>query len=145
MNLPFFFLKSIQKLSNRIKGHMDHTHHYVFHHGLIKLIVCTILQKRSKSWDHFLFWSGFPNEKEDQVNKSLMNKQFGFAKRFKIELMNELVQDNVQENCSGQGFEEPIDEEVREMFDGSSEQVLKNDEKDQRVVSNHEEEKISFE
>ena len=68
-----------------------------------------------------------------------MNKQFGFAKRFKKELMNELVHDNVQENCSGQGFEEPVDEEVREMFDGNSEQVLKNDEKDQRVVPNYEE------
>ena len=43
--------------------------------------------------------------------------------------MNELVQDNVQENCSCQGFEEHVDEEVRETLDGNSEQVLKNHEK----------------
>ena len=73
------------------------------------------------------------------MTKSLMNKQFGFAKRFKKELMNELVQSNVQENCSSQGFKEPVDEDVRETFDGNLEQVLKNDEKEQRFVSNHEE------
>ena len=53
--------------------------------------------------------------------------------------MNELVEDNVQENCSSQGFEEPMDEDVRETFDGNWEKVLKNDEKEQRSVSNHEE------
>ena len=42
-----------------------------------------------------------------------MNKQFVFSKRFKKELMNELVQDNVQEYCSSQGFEEPVDKYVR--------------------------------
>ena len=68
-----------------------------------------------------MFWSGFPNEKEDQVKKSLMNKKFAFAKRFKKELMNELVQDNVQEKFSGQELKEPMDEEVRETLDGSSE------------------------
>ena len=98
---------------------MDHTHQYVFHHGLIKLIICTVLQKKSRSWDHFLFCSGFPNEKEDQVKKNLMNKQFGFAKSFKKELMNEPVQDNVQENCSSQGFEKPMNEDVRETLDGN--------------------------
>ena len=95
MNFPFFFLKSIQKISNRIKGHMDHTHQSVFHNGLIKLIICTVLQKKSRSWDHFLFWSGFPNEQEDQVKKILMNEQSIFVKRFKKELIDELVQDNV--------------------------------------------------
>ena len=68
-----------------------------------------------------------------------MNKQFVFSKRFKKELMNELVQDNVQENCSSQGFEKPMNEDVRETLDGNSEQVLKNDEKEQRFVSDHEE------
>ena len=121
MNLPFFFLKSLQKMSNRIKGHRDHIHQSVFLHELIKLIIFTVLQKKSRSWDHFLFWSGFPNEKEDQVNKSPMNRKFGFDKRFKKELMNELVQDNVQENCSGQGSEEPMNEDVRETLDGKSE------------------------
>ena len=53
------------------------------------------------NWDHFLFWSGFTNEQEDQVKKILMNKQVGFVKRFKKELIDDLVQNNVQDNSSG--------------------------------------------
>ena len=74
-------------MSNRIKGHLDHTHQLAFHKGLIKLIICTILQKKNKSWDHFLFWSGFTNEQDDQVKKRLIDKQFGFVKRFKKEMI----------------------------------------------------------
>ena len=55
MNLPFFLLKSLQKMSNRIKGHFDHTNQSVFHHGLIKLIICTVFKKKNRCWDHFLF------------------------------------------------------------------------------------------
>ena len=63
-----------------------------------------------------------------------MNKQFSFVKRFKKELSNELLQDSVQENCSSQRFED-----VSEALDDKPEKVLKNDEKEQRVVSDHEE------
>ena len=85
-------------MSNGINGNIDHRHQSIFHHGLIKLIVCTILQRKNMSWDHFLFWLGFSNEQEDQVKKILMNKQFGFVKRFKKELVDDLVQASVQEN-----------------------------------------------
>ena len=83
MNLLFLFLKSLQKMSNRIKGHSDHTQQSVFHHGLIKLIVCTVLQNKRKTWDYFLLWSGFHNEKEDQPKKRQMNKQYSLVKRLK--------------------------------------------------------------
>ena len=82
---------------NRIKGHTDHTHQSIFHHGLTKLIVCTVLQKKSRTWDHFLFWSGFHNEKEDQPKKREMNKHHILVKRLKREIIDELVKDSVQE------------------------------------------------
>ena len=94
-------------MSNRIKGHRDHTQQSIFHHGLIKLIVCTILQKKSKSWDYFWFWSGFHNEKEEP-KKGQMNKQYILVKFLKKEFTNELVKDNVQEECSTQKFEELV-------------------------------------
>ena len=83
-------------MSNRIKGHMDHSHQYIFQHGLIKIIICTVLQKKSRTLDHFLFWSGFHNKQEDQARKILMSKQFRFVKGFKKELVDELVQDNAK-------------------------------------------------
>ena len=53
-------------MSNMVKEHQDHTKQSIFHHGLIKLIISTVLQKKEKTWDYFLFWSGFQSEKEDQ-------------------------------------------------------------------------------
>ena len=66
MNLPFFFLKTLHKMSSRVRGHEDHTKQSIFHHGFIKLIITTVLQGKGKTWDYFLFWSGFQSEKEDQ-------------------------------------------------------------------------------
>ena len=70
MNLAFFFLKSLQNMSSRVKEHQDHTKQLVFHHGLIKLVISTVLQKREKTWEHFLFWSGFKAEKEEQSQET---------------------------------------------------------------------------
>ena len=55
MNLPFFFLKSLQKMSYRVKGHKDHTQQSIFHNGLIKLIVNTILQEKVEPGNTFCF------------------------------------------------------------------------------------------
>ena len=74
MNLPFFFLKSLQKMSGRIKQHEDHTSQSIFHHGLIKLIISTMLQHQGKTWDFFLFWLDFHPKQEDQQPKRQTDK-----------------------------------------------------------------------
>ena len=74
MNLAFFLLKCLQKMSSRIKEHHDHTAQSIFHHGLIKLIISTILQREGKTWDYFLFWSGFQNNQEGQPTKNHVDK-----------------------------------------------------------------------
>ena len=45
-----YLLPSSQKMSCRVREHQDHTKQSVFHHGLIKLIISTVLQKREKTW-----------------------------------------------------------------------------------------------
>ena len=74
MNLPFFFLKSLQKMSSRIKQHEDHTSQSIFHHGLIKLIIRTVLQHKGKTWEFFLFWLGFHVKQEEQQLKRQTDK-----------------------------------------------------------------------
>ena len=64
MNLPFFLLKILQKMSCRIKEHQNHTRQSIFHHRLIKLIINNVLQREGKTWEYFLFWSGFQNSQE---------------------------------------------------------------------------------
>ena len=70
-------------MSSRVKEHQDHTKQYVFHHGLIKLVISTILQKREKTWEYFLFWSGFQTEKEEQSQKRQLNKGQNLVKKLK--------------------------------------------------------------
>ena len=74
MNLPFFFLKSLQKMSSKIKQHDDHTSQSLFHHGLIKLIITTVLQHEGRTWDFFLFWSDVHPQQEDQQPKRQIDK-----------------------------------------------------------------------
>ena len=83
MNVPFFFLKSLQKMSCRVREHQDHTEQSVFHHGLIKLIISTVLHKRDKTWEHFLFLSGFKIEKEEQSQKRQLDKGLILIKKLK--------------------------------------------------------------
>ena len=61
-------------MSSRVKQHEDHTSQSIFHHGLIKLIISTVLQHEGKSWDFFLFWSGFHVNQEDQQPKRQADK-----------------------------------------------------------------------
>ena len=96
MNLSFFFLKSLQKMSSRVKEHQDHTKHSIFHHGLIKLIISTVVQKKEKTWDYFLFWSRFQYEKEDQSKKSQLNKGNNLVKKLNKKVIVEIEEDSVQ-------------------------------------------------
>ena len=61
-------------MSNRVKGHIDHTNQSFFHHGLVKLIILTELKKKNHAWKHFLFLFGFAPEKianEEEAKKSV--------------------------------------------------------------------------
>ena len=61
-------------MSSRTKEHHDHTAQSIFHHGLIKLIISTVLQTEGKTWDYFLFWSGFQINQEGQPTKKHVYK-----------------------------------------------------------------------
>ena len=73
-------------MSSRVKEHPDHTKQSVFHHGFIKLVISTMLRKREKTWDYFLFWSGFQTEKEDQAQKRQLNKGQKLVKKLKMKV-----------------------------------------------------------
>ena len=61
-------------MSSRVKEHQDHTTQSIFHHGLIKLIISTVLQKEGKTWDYFLFWSSFQIKQEEELIKKHVDK-----------------------------------------------------------------------
>ena len=132
-------------MSNRIKGHSDHTNQSLFHHGLIKLIICTVLQKGNRSWDHFLFWSGFTIEQGDHVKKRLLNKKYGFVKRFKGDVIEYLVQDNLQKAISCQIFRNLGNEDPEKALENEQEITLEDVIMEKIVNLNHEEDVSSVE
>ena len=70
-------------MSSRVKEHQDHIKQLVFHHGLIKIIISTVLQKREKTWEYFLFWLGFQSEKKEKSHKRQLDKGQSLIKKLK--------------------------------------------------------------
>ena len=59
LNLPFYLHKSLTKMAHQVKVQPTKIAGRLFHHGLIKLIVQELLQRRNITWKYFLFWNEF--------------------------------------------------------------------------------------
>ena len=59
LNLPFYLLKSLEKMAIRARNHPSCSGSNMFHHGLIKILITQELGKLERSWSHFLFWGVF--------------------------------------------------------------------------------------
>jgi hypothetical protein len=55
LNFPFYFLKSLEKISSHVHKNVTNPHHNLFHHGLIKLLVISELKKQGRTWEDFLY------------------------------------------------------------------------------------------
>ena len=56
LNLPFFLLKSLTKMSTSVQTHHDVSEYNLYHQALIKVIFDEDLRKRNQTWDHFLLF-----------------------------------------------------------------------------------------
>ena len=130
---------------DRVKGHKKHTQQSIFHHGLIKLMVNTVLQKKDRTWEHFVFCSGIHTQQEGQPKKRHMNKQHFLVKMLKREIVDELVKDSIREEGSVQKFEESVYEEVKGALNENKEYFLENIKDNHRFDIKHKEDKISLE
>ena len=59
LNLPFYLYNSLIKMSKRYQQRPLSFPQYVYHHGLIRILVQFQLNKIRKSWDEFLIAGGF--------------------------------------------------------------------------------------
>ena len=55
LNLPFYLHKSLTKMAHQVKSHPTKIARRLSYHGLIKLIVLELLQRRNMAWTYFLF------------------------------------------------------------------------------------------
>lgn len=59
MNVVYFLHKSLVKMSIKMHSHPDLPLHYVYHLGLIKILVQHKISQEKHSWDHFFLSKGF--------------------------------------------------------------------------------------
>lgn len=59
LNLPYYLHNSLLKMSKRYQQQPLSSPQYVYHRGLIKILVQFQLNKKGKSWDKFLLVGGF--------------------------------------------------------------------------------------
>ena len=59
LNLPFYLHKNLTKMDHQVKAQPTKIAGRLSHHGLIKLIVQELLQRRNIAWTYFLFWNDF--------------------------------------------------------------------------------------
>jgi hypothetical protein len=75
LNLPYYFHKSLTKMSHKVQVEPDHIQNTLFHFGLIKMIIVEELRKRERTWEHFMFWGGFELETQPDKGKKKSRKK----------------------------------------------------------------------
>ena len=59
INLPYYLVQSMTKMSSAIKKGPKNISHSLFHHGLVRMLIERELSKQNRSWDEFLESNGF--------------------------------------------------------------------------------------
>jgi hypothetical protein len=59
MNVPYYLLRSIGNMSDKIHAKSKDVDSSLFHSGLIRMLVCEELGKKEISWENFVVTSHF--------------------------------------------------------------------------------------
>jgi hypothetical protein len=92
LNFPFYFLKSLEKMSSQVRKNVTNPHNSLFHHGLIKLLVLTELEKQGQSWDAFIYQFANPHLTVKTDRKPLSLKTISPSKPHSPRTPNSIAQ-----------------------------------------------------
>jgi hypothetical protein len=95
LNMPYFFYKTLVKMSKQVQAHPTKVASRISHQGLICLLIKEALHKRQISWNHFLFWNEFNTEKppENKTKRSKnKNTPINYRRRKGISMPREAIQ-----------------------------------------------------
>lgn len=73
MNLPYYFLRDLNKMAMRVQANPKTPPHRIFHQGLIKVSANAKLGKLQKTWDQFLIQLGYEKENHASASHSHRN------------------------------------------------------------------------
>ena len=89
LNLPFYLLKSLQRMVSWVQTHPQHTARSIYHQGLIKLLAISHFNKDGQSWESFLLGLGF----EEKVKENGKRAEISYKK---IEDSNQQTEKHVE-------------------------------------------------
>jgi hypothetical protein len=75
LKLPYYLHRSLTKMAHQVKDKPSKVVGRLSHHGLIKLLICELLQRRNKDWGHFLFWNEFQTDLQPKSKKRSSSKK----------------------------------------------------------------------
>jgi hypothetical protein len=61
LNFPFYFLKILENMSSQVRKNVTNPHNSIFHHGLIKLLILSELERKGQNWDLFMYQFANPH------------------------------------------------------------------------------------
>ena len=68
INLPYFLLSSLKKMSATVQKHVGNIEPHIYHHGLIKILIEEQLKIRKDTWEKFLIRNHFQEAAETSVS-----------------------------------------------------------------------------
>lgn len=74
MNMPYFLLRSLIKMSSKVRVRPKTPPHCIFHRELIKMLIINHLRKINRTWEHFLFWGGLNKEGTSKIKSKKSKK-----------------------------------------------------------------------
>ena len=72
INLPYFLLQSLNKMSKTIQKHKGNEDRSLYHNGLVKILIESELQRRGKTWKEFLIENQIEVRREEQEKQGSM-------------------------------------------------------------------------
>jgi len=70
INLPYFLLSSLKKMSITLQKNLDEVEPHLYHHGLVKILIEKQLKERNDTWEQFLIRNFFQEPPETPESNS---------------------------------------------------------------------------
>jgi hypothetical protein len=104
LNFPFYFLKILEKMSSQVRKNVTNPHNSLFHHGFIKLLILTELEKQGQSWDAFIYQFANPHltvktSRKPLSLKNYLSIQASLSKNSKLHCTNPLFVGTIPKVC----------------------------------------------
>ena len=109
LSLPFYFLRSLTKMASNFKGSGETIDTYLFHQGLIKILIMHELQRMGRSWDQFLCCRGWVGLGTSEPEPSAMPQRAPSSRKGKEKVRNRALRSSASPESEDEGQDAPLE------------------------------------